>query len=161
MPHLAYANLTASDGTTSTAALGETFETKGATYVYCKATPAIAAYQACYLDNSFNAALTTPALLTTTKPTFVVIPQFAVLAGEYFWGACGPFFLREDDVTTFKVLSKIAVINVAMYATAVTAGSVDDAVAAPIIQGLFLSTASVVDDTATPCIATRRLTTTS
>ena len=161
MGALAYANLKASDGTTSTAALGQTFEIKGATWVYAKAAAALTAGQLCYLDNSFNAALATPALLTTTKPTYVVIPQFDFASGEYGWFAAGPFFLREDDVTTFKVISKIAAQNVVMYGVAATPGSVDDAVAAPIIQGLFLSAAQAVNDALTPCIATRRLATTS
>lgn len=153
---LAYVNLTASDGATSTAALGSTYEVKGATYIYTKANAAILAYQACYLLDDGTMSLATATLLTTTKPTLVVIPQFALASGDYGWAPCGPFFLREDDTTTFKVLSKIATKDLVMYGCA-TAGSVDDAVSNPLIRGLTLTANQTVDDTATACIALTRM----
>lgn len=151
-----YRNLNASDGQTSTAGIGETFECNGATYQYVKANATIAAYQACYILDDGTISLATAALLTTTKPTNVCIPQFAMASGDYGWAPIGPFFLREDNVTTFKVLSKIAAKNVAMYGTT-TAGSVDDAVTNPKISGLQLTAAQTVDDVATACQAITRL----
>lgn len=153
-------NLTASDGTTPSAAVGQEINVKGATYKYIKASGALSAFGLAYIKVDGNTAQATAALLTTTRPTEVVIPQFALADGEYGYAACGPFGLREDGTTAFKVISKIAVVSVAMYGTA-TAGAVDDAVSAPIVQGLTLSAACVVDDTATACVATRKLTTTS
>ena len=153
-------NLVSSDGQTSLAALGQEINVKGATWVYTKANATILAYQACYLLDDGTMSLATATLLTTTKPTTVVIPQAAFASGDYGYVPVGPFFLREDDVTTFKVLSKIASKDVQMYGTA-TAGSVDDAVSNPPILGLFLSAAQTVDDTATACIAIRRLGTTA
>ena len=154
-------SLLSSDGTTSQAQLLEEATVKGARYLYVKANAAIAAFQACYVLSDGTISLATPALLTTTRPTRVVIPQYAFASGEFGWAWCGPGYLREDDVTTFKVLSKIATANVAMYAVAATPGTVDDAVAAPIIAGLFLTSACAVDDTATACQGTRVFATTS
>src|SRR5258708_7076636 len=104
----AYANLTASDGTTALAEVGSTFETKGARYLYCKATAAaIAAYSICSGANpaAMEIATTTTATALGTAGGWVVIPQFAVAASEYFWAPAGPFYLREDDSTAFKVLA--------------------------------------------------------
>lgn len=158
MTGFAAPNLTASDGAISQAALGQTFETKGATYEYCKAAEAIAAYQLCYIKADGTMALATATLLTTTRPAKIVIPQFAFASGDYGWAACGPFYLREDDVTNFKVLSKIANLSVVLYGQNTTPGSCDDAVANPPIQGLTLLASQTVDDTATACVATKRLT---
>jgi len=152
-----YVNLTASDGQTSNGALGEEYNTKGATWIYIKAAAALAAYQLCYIADDGTAALATPTLITTTKPTTLCIPQFAFASGDYGWAAVGPFFLREDESTNFKVLSKAATKDLGMYAVAATPGSVDDAVVAPLIQGLTLIATQTVDDTATACVAHRRL----
>ena len=152
-------NLTASDGTTSQDALGQEINIKGATWVYTKANAAIAAYQVCYFLADGTISLATATLLTTTKPTLICIPQFAFAINEYGYAPVQFQPLREDNSTTFKVLSKIASKDVVMYGTA-TAGSVDDAVSNPIIQGLVLTAAQTVDDTATACVAYRRLSST-
>lgn len=151
-----YRSLNASDGATSLAALGETYEINGATYQYVKANATITAYQVCYILDDGTISLATAALLTTTKPTNVCVPQFAMASGDYGWAVIGPCFLREDGTTTFKVLSKIAAKNVLMYGTT-TPGSVDDAVTNPKISGLQLTAAQTVDDTATAFQATTRM----
>lgn len=156
MTALAKYSLNASDGATSLAALGQEINVKGATWKYVKAAATIAAFQACYVLDDGTIALTTPTLLTTTKPTEIVIPQFAFASGDFGYAPVGPFFLREDDSTTFKVLSKAATKDLQMYATT-TAGSVDDAVSNPLIEGLTLTATQTVDDTATACVAVRRL----
>lgn len=156
--HLAYANLKASDGAIPSAQPGEFFETNGATWQYIKAAEALAAYSLCYVKANGETALATATLLTTTRPAAVVIPQFAFASGDYGWALCGPFYLREDGVTTCKVLSKIATLSLVMYGQNTTPGSADDAVANPPIQGLTLTASQTVDDTATACVATKKLT---
>lgn len=147
-------NLNSSDGTVSQAALGERRWIKGAQWVYGKAAANMTQVGSLvYFLNDGTFALATPALLTATKPTMCGVIQFTFASGEYGWVPVGPWFLREDDVTPFKVYSKIAAINVAMYAVAATPGEVDDAVAAPMVHGLILTTAVVVDDTLGSCIA--------
>lgn len=154
-------NLTASDGTVAQFGLGDIYEKGGASWQYVQASAAVDAFSLVRIVNgAFTIAETTVADLTTTRPNNVGVVQYGFATGEYGWVAIGPFILREDGVTTFKVLSKVAAAGVVLYGTA-TAGSVDDAVAAPIIQGLTLTTACAADDTAAPCIATRRLSTTS
>lgn len=156
MTALAKYALTASDGATSLNALGQEINVKGATYIYTKANAIIPAFSLCYILDDGTMALATPTLLTTTKPTQIVIPQFAFAANDFGYVPAGPFFLREDDSTTFKVISKIAAKDVQMYATT-TAGSIDDVVSNPLIEGLTLTAAQTVDDTATACVAVRRL----
>lgn len=148
--------LTASDGQTSLNAQGQEINIKGATWKYTKANAIIPAFSLCYILDDGTMSLATPTLLTTTKPTEIVIPQFAFASGDYGYAAVGPFFLREDDSTTFKVLSKISAKDVQMYGTT-TAGSADDSVSNPLIEGLTLTAAQTVDDTATACVAVRRL----
>lgn len=160
MTHLAYANLTASDGTVSTAAVGETFETKGATYMYCKATAAtIAAYSACSgaTPAAMEEATTTTATALGTAGGYACIPQFAVAASEYFWAPVGPFYLREDDVTKFKVLAANCAAAVLLYSTA-TDGVLDDSSSGSTIPliGLVL-TETVTTQEAADCVAFRRL----
>lgn len=149
-------NLTSSDGTTAQAQLGERAEVKGAVYQYFKASGAIAQYAACTVSNAMLAAEGT----TTTsgaKPTAVCIPQFAVADTEYFWAPVGPFYLREDNVTTFKVKAALnCATSVKLYTTA-TAGVVDDA-ATDLIAGLCL-TETITTAEAADCIATQRLVT--
>lgn len=161
MTALAKYSFNASDGQTSQAALGQEVNVKGATWVYTKANATIPAYSLCYILADGTMSLATPALLTTTKPTEVVIPQCDFASGDYGYAACGPFQLREDNVTTFKVLANAAAANVVLYGIAATPGTVDDAVVAPIIQGLTLSAAQAGASVATACQATRRLGTTS
>lgn len=149
-------NLTSSDGTTAQAQLGQTCTVKGANYQYFKANGAIAAYAACTVSNAFLAAEGT----TTTsgaKPTAVCIPQFAVADGEYFWAPVGPFYLREDDSTTFKVKAALNCAgSVKLYTTA-TAGVVDDS-ATDLIAGLCL-TETITTAEAADCIAVQTLVT--
>lgn len=130
-------NLTASDGATAQAGVGDTATVRGAEYVYCKAAAAITAYQLCSLDNSGEAV---PGTTTTSgsRPTQFVIPQFAVADDEYFWAPKGPFFLREDGVSKFKVKAAVnCQKDVKLYTTA-TDGVVDDA-ATDLVAGLLLT----------------------
>ena len=153
----AYVNLSAPEDV-ATAAPGDEFDAPhGARYVYVQASAAIDAFSLCRITSTNTVAESTASDLTTTRPANVCIPQFAVANAQYCWAPIGPFKLREDNVTTFKVLSKVANANVAMYGTT-TAGSVDDAVSNPPIQGLTLTAACAVDDTATACVASQRLT---
>lgn len=153
----AYVNLTGPEDVPS-AALGDLFlAPHDATYKYVQASAAVDAFSLCRITATNTIAESTATDLTTTRPAGVCIPQFAVANGQYCWAPVGPFTVREDNVTTFKVLSKIANASVVMYGTA-TAGSVDDAVSNPPIQGLTLTAACTVDDTATACVATQRLT---
>lgn len=148
-------NLTSSDGTTPQAALGQEINVKGATYQYFKAAGAINAYDSCTVDNTWQAVQGT----TTTsgaKPTLFCIPQFAVASGEYFWAPVGPFYLREDNSTTFKVNAIAGTVNSVKTYTSATAGYVDDA-ATDLIAGLTLTSTTGGSNAATPCIATQRL----
>lgn len=143
-------NLTSSDGTTPKFQLGETVEIAGATYKYFKASGAIAAYDSCTVQNDWDAEKGT----TTTsgaKPTMFCIPQFAVADQEYFWAPVGPFRLREDGVTTFKVNAALNCAgSVKLYTTA-TGGVVDDT-ATDLIAGLFL-TETITTAEAADCMA--------
>lgn len=150
-------NLTSSDGLTPQAEVGATYVTKGAHYQYFKASAAIDAYSLCGISDTLTIAEVTAAVLTTTRPGGIAIPQFSVGSGEYCWAPVGPFYLREDNVTPFKVLSKAANADVALYGTG-TAGSVDDAVSNPVISGLTLTASQAGTDVATACIAFTRLT---
>lgn len=161
MTALAKYSFNASDGQTSLAALGQEVNVKGATWQYTKANATIPAYSLCYLLADGTMSLATPALLTTTRPTNVIIPQCDFASGDYGYGAVGPFELREDGVTNFKVLANAAAANVVLYGIAATPGTVDDAVVNPPIQGLLLAAAQAGASVATACFATRRLSTTS
>lgn len=149
-------NLKAAEDTPS-AGLGDEINVGGACYKYVQASAAIDAFSLVRITPTNTCAETTIADLTTTRPGLCGIPQFAFTSGQYGWVPVGPFEIREDNVTTFKVLSKIASASVKLYGSA-TAGSVDDAVNNPPIDGLTLTSAQAVDDTATACIATKRLT---
>ena len=151
-------NLTASDGLTAQAGLGDIVNVCGATYMYlrCNASALIAAYSACTISNAFLAAVAT----TTTsgaKPTLVAIPQFAVAISEYFWAPVGPFYLREDGSTTFKVLAALNCADSVKLYTTGTDGVVDDS-AADLIAGLTL-TETITTAEAADCIAVQRLVT--
>jgi len=149
-------NLTASDGTTPQAALGQTIEIKGATYQYFIADGAITAYDACYIQDDFDASPITTTL-SGARPCGVCIPQFAVADNEYFWAPVGPFFKREDGSTTFKVKAAAScAADVKLYTTA-TAGVVDDS-ATDLIAGLLL-TETITGAEAADCIAFQRLVT--
>lgn len=144
-------NLTSSDGTTSQFGLGTDYNTKGASYKYFKAGAAIAVYSACSVSNAWVAVVGT----TTTsgaKPTLFCIPQFAVASGEYFWAPVGPFYLREDGATAFKVLAAASCADSVKLYTTGTDGVVDDS-ATDLITGLVLSE-TITTARAATCIAT-------
>lgn len=154
--HNAYMNLTASDGTTPKAGLGDVAWVKGAQYMYFIADGAIAAYAACSVQNDYDAE----ELTTTTsgsKPTLVCIPQFAVADNEYFWAPIGPFFKREDGSTTFKVLAAASCAHSVKLYTTATDGVVDDT-ATDLVAGLLL-TETIVGAEAADCIAVQMLVT--
>lgn len=155
MTALAMYNLTGVD-TVQQFQLGTEVNVKGAGYMYCKANGTIAAYAACTVDNVFDAVEGT----TTTsgaRPTVVAIPQFAVADNEFFWAPVGPFFLREDGETTFKVKAAAScAASVKLYTTA-TAGVVDDT-ATDLVAGLLL-TETITGAEAADCIAVQRLVT--
>lgn len=160
MTAIAQVNLTSSDGTTPQFQVGTEYNTDGATYVYCKATAAtIAAYSACSgaTPAAMEEATTTTATALGTAGGFACIPQFAVGASEYFWGAVGPFYLREDGVTKFKVLAANVTGGALLYSTA-TDGVLDDSSAGSTIPlvGLTL-TETVTTQEAADCVSFRRL----
>jgi hypothetical protein len=151
-------NLTSSDGLVPQFGLGNEIDVKGARYKYLKAAGAIAAYSACTIQNDGDAEEAT----TTTsgaKPTGVAIPQFDVADLEYFWAPVGPFGLREDNSTAFKVLAAtLCATSVKLYTTA-TDGVVDDT-ATDLIAGLCLTATNAAGGTvATSCVAVQRLVT--
>lgn len=149
-------NLASSDGTTAQAALGQKIDVKGATYQYFLADGAVAAYEACYIQNDYDASPITTAL-SGARPCGVCIPQFAAADNEYFWAPVGPFFKREDGSTTFKVKAAAnCAVDVKLYTTA-TAGVVDDT-ATDLIAGLLL-TETIVGAEAADCIAFQKLVT--
>lgn len=156
MTTLAGYSLTASDGTSSKAGLGDIANICGAVYMYGIADAAIAAYACAAFQNDYDAAeLTTT--ISGARPTLCIIPQFAVADNEYFWGAVGPFFLREDGSTTFKVKAALnCADSVKLYTTA-TAGVVDDT-ATDLIAGLLL-TETITTAEAADCIAVQMLVT--
>lgn len=149
-------NITSSDGLIPQAGLGDIANICGAVYQYFRAAGSIAAYSLCTVQNDFDAEEGT----TTTsgaKPTACCIPQFAVADLEYFWAPIGPFFKREDDLTTFKVNAALNCAgSVKLYTTA-TDGVVDDA-ATDLVQGLTL-TETITAAEAADCIAVQRLVT--
>jgi hypothetical protein len=156
MTALAMYNLKSSDGLTPQFALGTEINIKGATYKYFKAAGAIAAFALCTVQNDGDAEEGT----TTTsgaKPTECCVPQFTVADLEYFWAPVGPFFLREDGVTPFKVLgAALCAASVKLYTTA-NDGVVDDS-ATDLVAGLCL-TETLVGAGAATCIAVQRLVT--
>lgn len=121
-------NLNSSDGTTAQFAVGTEINVKGATWVYIKATAA-AITAGDVLSGASPAvaesATTTTATALGTAGGFAAVAQFAFAASEYGWAARGPFYLREDGVTTF--VARIANVTAGnlLYSTA-TAGTLDD-----------------------------------
>lgn len=125
-------NLTSSDGTTAQAAVGDTYESGGNVWVYCKATAAtIAAYSACSGSltggpAAVEEATTTTATALGTAGGFACVPQFAVAASEYFWGLVQSVTgLSWDGTTTVKVLAANVTAGNLLYSTA-TDGVLDD-----------------------------------
>lgn len=150
-------NLTSSDGTTAQAALGQSINVKGAGWMYVIADGAITANQCCLIEADVDAIpITTTLMGTVARPTMICIPQFAAADNEYFWAPVGPFFKREDGVTTFKVLAANAATSVRLYTTG-TAGVLDDAVTTGLIEGLAL-TETVTTQEAADCVAVKSLT---
>ena len=141
-------NLTASDGTTAQAAVGDTINVNGATWVYCKATAAAIA-----LGDVLSAVGSNPGAVesaTTTTVTaegtgggFCAIAQFAVAASEYFWAARGPFFLREDGVTAFYARVQNATAGAILQSHA-TAGTLDDATTKSLLGLVLLTTVTTL-----------------
>lgn len=157
MTAIAQVNLTSSDGTTPQFQVGTEYNTDGATYVYCKATAAtIAAYSACSgaTPAAMEEATTTTVNALGTAGGFFCVPQFAVGASEYFWAPVGPFYLREDGVTKFKVLAANASAGALLNSTA-TDGVLDDASTTAVI-GIVL-TETVTTQEAADCVAFRRV----
>lgn len=151
-------NLYATDGTTSDGALLQEINIKGATWMYVVASTAITAYQACIVTRSTGTIqpLTTALAASVGVVADIVIPQFDFASGEYGYAPVGPFNLREDNVTTFKVSAlTLSVAGAKTYTTA-TAGSVDDT-ATTLIAGLTLLTTVGGSTANTGCFASTRL----
>lgn len=152
----AYFNLFAPDSEGSAAPLGQPINVKGAEWIRIKAGANIAAFQPCIVN---SAGIAVP--LTTTNagadPQDVVIPQFAFAEGESGYAPVGPFGLREDGVTPFRVAAlTLCAQDVKLYTTA-TAGAVDDT-ATTLITGLSLTETNAGGNTANmPCVAVSRL----
>jgi len=128
MTALAMPNLTASDGTTAQAQVGTLYNSKGVTWMYCKATAAtIAAYSACSgaTPAAMEEATTTTATALGTAGGFACVPQFDVAASEYFWGVVECNYLSWDDSTKMKVLAANVTAGNLLYSTA-TDGVLDD-----------------------------------
>ncbi len=150
-------NLTSSDGTTAQAGVGDIANICGAVYQYFKATAAtIAAYSACSggTPAAMEEATTTTVTALGTGGGLACIPQFDVGASEYFWAPIGPFYLREDGSTAFKVLAANATAGALLNSTA-TDGVLDDATTKA-INGLALS-ATATTQAATACVAFKQL----
>jgi hypothetical protein len=157
MAGLADMNLKATDGTTQQFALGDEADVGGgARWKYVKASGAVAANALCHITAAnLIIEATTTLVGTAARPTGLAVPQFAFATGEYGWVPIGPFNLREDGVTTFKVLAANAATSVRLYTTA-TAGVVDDAVTTGLVSGLAL-TETVTTQEAADCVAVSRL----
>ncbi len=153
-------NLTSSDGTTPQFGVGHTIEVKGASWIYCKATAAAIALGDVISGANpgvAESATTTTATALGTAGGFAAVAQFAVLASEYFWAACGPFYLREDDSTAFYARIANVTAGNLLYSTA-TAGTLDDDASGSTIAliGLTLVT-TITTLAATPVTSWRRL----
>lgn len=153
-------NLTSSDGTTAKFAVGTEINVKGAAYGYFKATAAtIAAYSACSgaTPGAMEEATSTTATALGTAGGYACIPQFAVGASEYFWAPVGPFYLREDGSTTFKVLAANTAAGAKLQSTA-TDGVLDDATGGGIVALIGGAlTETVTTQEAADVVAFRRL----
>lgn len=160
MAILTAANLTSSDGTTQATGLGTEFlAAYGAIWVYGQVDSAttIVAGDLVQISDTGTLLLAT----STTAATAVArcgVAQFAGASSEYMWVARGPFYLREDGTTTFKVLAAAAVADVVLYTTA-TGGVVDDASGGGAIKvsGLWLTASSAGPAVLTACQAADRL----
>lgn len=151
-------NFSATDGTTSLAALGQEVNIKGATWMYVKASTSISAYQACIVTPvTCTIQPLTTALAASVGPVAdVVVPQFDFASGEYGYAPVGPFNLREDNSTTFKVSALTLDAAGAKQYTTATPGSVDDS-STTLINGLTLSSTVGGATANTACTASSRL----
>lgn len=139
---LADYNLNASDGTTPTAQPGTYLDIKGTRYRYSKAAGSIAAYAACSgaTPIAMVEATTTTVNAIGTAGGYFCCPQFAVASGEYFWGWCGPGYLREDDVTFIYVLSAALNAAGALLNTTATPGVIDDSATTALAGAALITT---------------------
>lgn len=111
----------------------------GGKWMFVKAGSAIAQYDLVYVTGAAIpiAASATSTLLTTTASYFIGIAQVAIASGSYGWVWNGP---GGGIGRGIKVnVSGSTVLNVKIYGNASTAGAVDDAVVAPLIQNLQLT----------------------
>lgn len=158
MAVLADMNLKAVDGTTPRFALGDEADVAGgARWKYVKASGAVAANALCHITAANLLIESTSTLVgTAARPTGLAVPQFAFATGEYGWVPIGPFNLREDGVTTFKVLAANAATSVRLYTTATPGVVDDDSAGTGIAAGLAL-TETVTTQEAADCVAVQRL----
>jgi hypothetical protein len=156
-------NLTSSDGLAANFKLGTTVEVGGSTFMYCKASAAINAYDICIVVRG----VTTQGITTTNAGTAVtgqgsgtvtetytplVIPQFGVAQDEFFWGLAGPFDLDwQGNSFKVNVLASCAA-DVVLFTTA-TAGKLDDTDTNYVIRGLTLTAANGGSTAAVNCKA--------
>lgn len=157
---LGFVNLTTTDGLTSNGQLGEFYESNGAMWQYVKASGAIAQYDAVVITNGQLASSLTTTLATATAPLAIGIAQYAFADLEYGWVAVGPFYLREDGVTAFKVTNgnTPSAASVKLYSHA-TAGRISDQTAssAVLIPGLVFPATATTAGTAYAVQAVRKL----
>lgn len=161
MAILGMPNLSSSDGTTPQAALGDTYNSKGTTWVYCLATAAtIKAYAACSgaTPGAVEEATTTTATALGTAGGFACVPQFAVGISEYFWGVVESLLgLSWDGSTTIKVFSENQTGGTLCYSTA-TDGNLDDSSAGSAIPLIGVVTqATTTTAAATKFVTFRRM----
>lgn len=151
-------NLTSSDGTTPLFGLGDEIQVKGNRWKYVKASGAVAAYQLVHITAAGLAIESTTTLVgTAARPTQLAVAQFAIADTEYAWVPIGPFRIREDGSTTFKVNAALnCATSVKLYTTG-TAGVVDDTATTGVVQGLSL-TETITTAEAADCVAVTRLT---
>jgi hypothetical protein len=157
----AYFNSKATLGTApdNLAELGAEHSTKGgAVWKLVKASGAITQYDICHITAANLAISSTTALVgTAARPTVLGVAQIAVADTEYFWIPIGPFTLREDGVTAFKVNAAVSCATSVKLCTTINAGVVDDAPSTGVIQGLALSE-TITTARAATCVAASRLT---
>lgn len=103
----------------------------GNTYIYVRANGTVAQYDACLLDEVFDAAPCTTTL-SGAKPQAAVFPQVAIADNSYGWAVLKGISFEVN------VLASCAA-DVKLYTTA-TAGSLDDT-ATDLVQGLVATEA--------------------
>lgn len=155
MSSLSQVNLTAATDE-ALFGLGDEVTINGAVWKYVRANGSIAVGQICGIEADLDATPFTTAI-SGARPSACCIPQIAATDNQFLWAPVGPFFLREDNVTPFRVLAlTLCAADVKLYTT-VTAGAVDDT-ATDLIQGLVLTATNSSGSTAlTACQAMQRL----